>query len=201
MQTKPALLALSLALVLPLAAEEEGFLSLFDGESFAGWKIAENPEAFTIQDGAIVANGTRAHAFYVGEGGQANFNQFELRLEVLTLPNSNGGIFIHSAWLEEGWPSGYEIQVCNTQRDWRKSGSLFNIVHNEIPFEDNTWMEYVIRVQKGRIFVSVNDQVLVNYTPQKEASRLLPEGGALSLQAHDPGSTVHYRNLRIKPLD
>jgi hypothetical protein len=26
-------------------------------------------------------------------------------------------------------------------------------------------------------------------------------GGTIALQAHDPGSTVYYRNIRIKPLD
>jgi hypothetical protein len=26
-------------------------------------------------------------------------------------------------------------------------------------------------------------------------------GGTIALQAHDPNSTVYYKNIRIKPLD
>ena len=37
---------------------EKGFKSLFNGKDFDGWtKAKENESTFSIQDGAIVANG------------------------------------------------------------------------------------------------------------------------------------------------
>lgn len=186
-----------------LAEEEEGFTALFDGSTLEGWKVSENPETFSVEDGAIVARGDRAHAFYVGGENEGKFKDFELRMEVLTEPNANGGIFIHSAWVDGGWPpQGYEVQVNNTQGDWRKSGGLYGVVDNREPFEDNVWMTYVIRVEDGVITTKVGDRVVVDaYTAPEGESRLQEEGGLIALQAHDPGSIVHYKNIRIKTLD
>src|SRR5690606_10934145 len=43
-----------------------GFATLFDGRSLEGWKVAEHPESVRVQDGALVVQGARAHAFYAG---------------------------------------------------------------------------------------------------------------------------------------
>jgi len=201
--TATAILA---TIVLPFASlaeeKEEGFKSLFNGESLEGWEVAENKESFKIEDGAIVAHGTRAHAFYVGDVGGAKFKNFELRLEAMTRKSSNGGVFIHTKFQEKGWPSGYEIQVNNTQSDPQKTGGIYATVKNLEPFEDDKWMEMVIRVEDGKITSIVNGKKLVEeYTPEDGKSKLLPEGGAIALQAHDPGSKVYYRNIRIKILD
>lgn len=184
-----------------VAEVEEGFVPIFDGKSFEGWKLSEGEEAFKIVDGAIVANGNPAHAFYVGGENDGKFKDFELRLEVMTKPQANGGVYIHTEYQAKGWPAkGYEVQVNNTQSDWRKTGGLYGVVDNKEPFEDNTWMKYVIRVQKGVVKVAVNGKVLVDYTAPEGKSRLQDGGGVIALQAHDPGSTVHYKNLRVKEL-
>lgn len=191
------------ALAMPLfAAEAEpGFVSLFDGKTLDGWKINEAPEAFSIEDGAIKANGNRCHIFYAGKVNDAKFKNFELRLDVMTRKNSNGGVFIHTEFQEKGWPSGYEIQVNNTQQDPQKSGGLYNTVKNLVPFEDDTWMKYVITVKDGTVTVKVNDKELVNYKTEPATTKLKPDGGTIAIQAHDKGSTTLYKNIRIKVLE
>ncbi len=184
------------------AATEEGFVSLFNGKNFEGWRIAGKESAFSIEDGAIKANGTCSHIFHEGKDGGAKFKDFELRMEVMTHENSNGGIFIHTVFQDEGWPkAGYEIQVNNTQRDPQKSGSIFNEVKNPVPFADRTWMNYVIIVKDGVIKVSVNGKELADHRPDPATGRLRPDGGAIAIQAHDDGSTTLYRNIRIKVLE
>jgi len=195
--------AASAALVLSASAQkEEGFVSLFDGKTLEGWKVAEDKGAFKVEDGAIVVNGDRSHAFYVGKVNNAKFDNFELRLDVMTKPNSNGGVFISTVYQEEGWPSaGYEVQVNNTQSDWRKSGGLYAVVDNKEPFKDDEWMKYVIRVDHGVINVTVNDKELVkDYKAEEGKSKLTKGGGTIALQAHDKGSTTLYKNIRIKEL-
>ena len=187
-------------LLLPLAAAEPGFVSLFDGETLDGWKANEAKEAFTVVDGAIQAKGTRCHLFYEGPVNNAMFKNFELRLDVMTRKNSNGGLFIHTVHQKDGWPSGYEVQVCNSQGDPQKSGSLYNTVKNLEPFADDAWMKYVIKVEDGKVTVVVNDKNLVAYQTESATSKLKPEGGTLAIQAHDPGSTTLYKNIRIKAL-
>jgi hypothetical protein len=184
-----------------LAEVEPGFTALFDGRSLDGWKVSENKDSFVVEDGAIHAKGKRAHAFYVGDFNGAKFDNFELRLEAMTRKNSNGGIFFHTEYQEKGWPKGYEAQVNNTHSDWRKTGSLYNIADNKEPFKDDEWMKFVIRVENGTITITVNDKEIVNYKVPADASQLIPGGGAIALQAHDPGSKVFYRNIRIKPLE
>lgn len=198
-------LALSLvSLVLPLHAEEPeaGFTPLFDGKSLVDWKISGNPEAFKVEDGAIVTHGDCSHAFYTGKFHNAKFANYELRLDVMTKEHSNGGVFINSEFQAQGWPAkGYEIQVNNTHSDWKKSGGIYNFQDNKEPFKDNEWMHYVIRVQSGKVLVTINGKEVSNFTPKEGESRLTKEGGAIALQAHDGGSTVYYKNIRLKPLD
>ncbi|HUQ68796.1 MAG TPA: DUF1080 domain-containing protein, partial [Planctomycetaceae bacterium] len=83
-----------LGLTAALPAAEEGFTNLFDGKSYEGWKINESPESWSIKDGAFVAKGGRSHLFYVGD--DKPFVNFELRVDVMTEPNSNGGIYFHT---------------------------------------------------------------------------------------------------------
>ena len=188
--------------------EEEGWISLFDGESFAGWKVNENEATFSIKDGAIVANGERSHLFYDGAVADHNFKNFEFKAQVMTMPNSNGGIYFHTAFQDEGWPSkGYEVQVNNTHTDWRKTGGLYAIDDvKEPPTKDNEWFTQHIIVKGKNIEVRLNGETVVNYTepdnperPDGMADRLI-DSGTFALQGHDPGSTVHFKDIQVKIL-
>jgi hypothetical protein len=204
------LTAFALMLLLPasgLAQKKGEWVKLTDGKSFNGWKIAEPEQnSWKLEDGAFVANGPRSHLYYVGD--TKPFVNFELQLEVMTAPGSNGGIYIHTAWQETSWPkNGYEIQVNQTQGDWRKSGSIYS-VHDvkEIHVKDNEWYKYNIIVQGKRIIVKLNDKVVNDWTeeadrqPGKDFTRIL-SSGTFALQAHDPKSVIKYRNIQVKRLD
>ena len=68
---------------------------------------AQQPRAFTIEDGAIVAKavGMHGHAFYDGPLMNHTFRNFELKVDVMTRHNSNGGVFILTEFVEKGLPS------------------------------------------------------------------------------------------------
>ncbi|MDZ4687420.1 MAG: DUF1080 domain-containing protein [Planctomycetaceae bacterium] len=196
-----------LGLTAALSAAEEGFTSLFDGKSYEGWKINESPESWSIKDGAFVAKGGRSHLFYVGD--DKPFVNFELKVDVMTEPNSNGGIYFHTKFQESGWPKyGFEAQVNNSfKNDPRKTGSLYQVVDvHEAAAKDNEWYTETIIVKGKRATVKVNDKIVVDYTeplgaqPGKDFTRVLDQG-TFALQAHDPGSIVHFKNIRVKRLD
>lgn len=202
--------ALFVAVTLQTApAVEPGFVSLFNGKDFTGWKMA-NPAAFKIADGAIVANGTPGHAYYDGPVGNHAFRNFELKVDVMTRANSNGGIFILTEFQDTGWPNkGFEIQVNNTYaRDPIKTGSLYQIVNiTEAPARDDEWFTEHITVMGSMVMTQVNDKHLVHWMEPADWKGQGPTGpdkrirtGTIALQAHDPGSTVYYRNIRIKLL-
>lgn len=204
---------LSLLLVLSLASigfgqkAEKGFTALTDGKTFNGWKMAnENQDAWTIKEGAFVAHGNRSHLYYVGDAKP--YVNFELKLDVMTEPGSNGGIYIHTAYQETNWPkNGYEVQVNQTHTDWRKTGSLYSVQDvKEQLAKDNEWYTYDITVKGKHITIKVNDKVAVEWDeptdrkPGTDFTRILDKG-TFALQAHDPKSTIYYKNIRVKRLD
>src|SRR6188508_2285729 len=85
--------------------QKDGWVSLFDGKTLDGWKASEHPSTFSVKDGQIVVFGDRAHLFYDGSVNAHAFKNFELKMQVMTTPGSNSGIFIHTAYQETGWPS------------------------------------------------------------------------------------------------
>jgi hypothetical protein len=192
------------AFALSSQTPEPGFTSLWNGKDFTDWKVA-NPSTFTITNGAMVANGSQGHAFYDGPFRNHMFRDFELKVDVMTKPGSNGGIFILTEYQDKGWPAkGFEIQVNNTfKNDPVRTGSLYHVSDiKEAPAKDDEWFTEHIIVKGDTITIRVNDKQVVTWTSTADsphAKRMAP--GTIALQAHDPGSTVHYKNIRIKPLD
>ncbi len=184
---------------------------LFDGSSMDGWRASENSESWVLEDGALVTNGPRSHLFYVGDSGAASFKNFEFRAEVKSTPGSNSGIFFHTEYQEEGWPSkGYEAQVINSNEradgtrsgERKMTGSLYGVRNTWIaPAEDGEWFDYHIVVQGKTIRISINDHLIVDYTEPAgvQGDKRLSEG-TFALQSHDPKSTVSYRNIRVRAL-
>jgi hypothetical protein len=211
MRLLAGLLLLSLA---PLGAAEKGFTQLFNGKDLTGWKVSsDSPETFSVKEGAIVAHGKRAHCFYVGKFSNHTFKNFELKVDVMTLPGANGGIYVDTQFQDQGWPSkGFEIQVNTSHADPRKSGSLYAVQDvdestlNKLGVKDNEWFTERIVVKDDTITVYLNDKQVVlwkqpaDWLTTKGASGKAIAPGTIALQGHDPGSTVYYKNIRIKPM-
>jgi hypothetical protein len=189
------------------ADSEDGFTSLMDGKTFNGWKKAEeSPETWTVEDGAFVAHGPRCHLFYVGD--DKPFKNFHLKVEVMTEPVSNGGIYFHTKYQASGWPKGgFECQVNNTHGDWIKTGSLYGVVNiAQSAAQDRKWWTQEIIVKGHSVTVLIDGKKIFEYNeppgvqPGKDFEHKLSEG-TFALQGHDPGSTIRYRNIRVKRLD
>lgn len=185
-----------------VADDKDGWVTIFGGKSLDGWKINESPESWKLEDGKIVVNGKRSHLFYMGE--EKPFVNFEFKAEVMTKENSNSGIFIHTQYQESDWPKlGYECQVNNSyNKDPQKTGGLYNTVKVlEPPAKDNEWFTYHIAVNGKRVVIKINDKTVVDYEEPADVKGTIKLGsGTFALQAHDPGSTVYYRNIRVKRL-
>ena len=207
------LASLTISSVASAQEPEAGFISLFDGKSLKGWKKAEeNPESWQVKEGQLVCEGERCHLFYDGE--LAPLKNFHFKAEVMTTPGSNAGIYFHTKYQPSGWPKyGYECQVNVTQKDTKKTSSLYAVENVDAAtlakhgIEDNKWYTQEIIVQGRHVKLLVNGNLLVDYMEPKEKAafdknfeRRLGEG-TFALQAHDPKSVVYFRNLRVKPLD
>jgi hypothetical protein len=190
-----------LILITPQAnAQKKGWVKLFDGKSLEGWQVGENAGTFTVEDGAIVVFGPRAHLFYMGPVQDHKFKNFEYKATVMTKPGANSGMYIHTAYQEEGWPSkGYEIQVNNSHTDWRRTGSVYGIQDvKEAPAKDDKWFTQHIIVNGNKITVKVDGKTINEYTVPAEGGKL--SAGTFALQGHDPKSKVYYKDVMVKVL-
>jgi len=185
-----------------------GFADLFNGRDLAGWKVNENPASVRVEGGALVVQGERAHVFYDGPVYQHTFKNFELRMLVRTKPSSNSGLYFHTTFQESGWPAkGYEVQVNNSQGDWRRTGGLYGIDDvKEAPAQDDTWFSMAVRVDGQHVTVAVDGKPLIDYLEPDDvvreagfAGRLI-DRGTFALQAHDPGSEVWFKAIQVRPL-
>ena len=188
----------------------DGFYSLFDGKTLKGWKVGKNPETFKVTDGMICVNGEGpSHLFYVGPVQNHDFKDFHFKADVMTFPNANSGIYFHTKYQEQDWPSqGFEAQVNNTyKKDPRKTASLYAVKDvMEAPARDNEWFTYEIIVKGKQITFKIDGKTVNEFTaaddykpPRGHAGKKLSRG-TFALQGHDPGSKVCFRNIKVKPL-
>jgi hypothetical protein len=206
-----------LALAVATRVPAQDWIPLQDGKTLTGWKAAERPEAWVVEEGAFVARGDRSHLFYVGKVSDHEFRNFELSADVMTSPGANSGIYVHTKWQGPGWPeAGYELQVLNSNPPAEKmngyvehkmTGSVYAVRNTwRAPVADNVWFNYRIRVTGRTLQTFIDDVLICEYTEAGEAfrpadkKRRLLGSGTFALQAHDPGSVVKYRDMKVRIL-
>lgn len=188
------------------AVGKNGWINMFDGKTFNGWKVGDNAATFSIENGAIKVHGPKAHLFYMGPDGHADFKDFEFEAKVKTMPGSNSGIYFHTVYQEKSWPDkGFEVQVNNSHTDWKRSGSLYDVKEvAETYVKDNEWYTTYIRVKGKHVIIKLNGKTVLDYTepegavsPEGHPDRLI-SSGTFALQGHDPRSTVFFKDLKVR---
>ena len=198
---------------------EEGFVSLFDGKTLDGWKVGENANLFQVRDGMIVMECPAtihgpAHLFYVGDVNRHDFKNFDLKVEVITFPGANSGIYFHTKYQESGWPnSGIESQINNSHADWRRTGSLWALRNlswgpetppkdnkedftalPKPPVTDDVWYTQEVIYQDGLIVVKLDGKTMFEYRLSRaDVKHKIPNNtgtwlprGTFALQGHPP---------------
>jgi len=185
------------------------WVPLFDGHSLKGWKVGENASTFSVKEDQIVVHGPTAHLFYDGDYHNHVFKNFELKVDVMTYPGANSGIYFHTQYQENGWPDhGFEVQVNNSHTDWKRTGSLYDVVNiKEVYVKDLEWFTEYVKVEGKHVTVKINDKTVVEYTepddfkPAPGQTSHFLSSGTFALQGHDPKSEVHFKNIMVKALD
>jgi hypothetical protein len=194
-------------------------VQLFNGRDLTGWRPNRQPGSYSVRDGILRVRAVdeSSHLFYVGDLGDGfvRLRNFELELVARSEPGSNSGVYFHSdpasaAGAQHHLGKGYEVQLNSSERERRKTGSLYSVVDLPVsPVDETQWFTMRIRVEGRRIGVWLDGRQVVDYTepdsvvrpPDRAGKRLDPNGGALAIQAHDPNSTFYFRSIRLKRLD
>lgn len=176
-----------------LSAEERGagFVSMFNGKDFAGWRFTGDQPVdkvtnWKVADGVIkLSGGGSPHL-----ATEAEYADFEMRFEWRALqPKYNSGFFIRSgknlgsnqlnlAAGGEGAFIGGKVNGAKAVGDLQKPAG--------------EWNDWRVVVQGDKVTFTCNGKLAW------EATGIKPEKGFIGLQAE--GAPLEFRNLRIREI-
>jgi hypothetical protein len=166
-----------------------GWKTLFNGKDLSNWNVTGNAD-WRVTDGMIEA--TKARGFLVTK---ESYGDFEMRVDVWTTPDSNGGILFRITKPDDpGIENGYELNINDKRADQTgRTGSIVNVAKPLVQFDaGGKWVTAVITA-KGPHMVGT-----LNGIKTAEADDTKYARGPVSLQA--AGGIVRYRNVQIREL-
>lgn len=203
-QANTGVIAVTDMRIKPLHPEEPAFTAGEEtvvwsgGDPLAqGWRMA-GPGAFVLEDGALKATGGMGLLWYAG----AEYTDFQLDLEYkVEAPTNNSGIFVRfpdtggDPWVAVN--GGYELQISDMDPPKHNTGSVYSFQGSiDVPtLPVGEWNHYRIRVVGQHYRVEINGVVVNDFIGERGTR------GYFGLQNHDDGSPVHFRNIRVTPLE
>jgi hypothetical protein len=168
-------------------------LSLFDGESLAGWSV-QGEASWGVDEGAIVAAGA-GDGFLVSD---ADFDDFRLTLEFWVDATTNSGVFIRCTDRSRIHPDTcYELNIWDhhPRQEARTGAIVFQVMPPRAQVQTiGSWNSMKVLADGGRITLSVNGVVTA------ELDRADLRSGFIALQHWEQG-TVRFRNIQLMPLE
>ncbi|OHB79795.1 MAG: hypothetical protein A2Z25_03590 [Planctomycetes bacterium RBG_16_55_9] len=215
-----AFIAVTVLLSGPLSAagpSEEGFVSLFDGESLAGWQ--GGVEHWAAEDGQLVYKALTqpkrsADLPALKLMSARQYSDFILRFEFKLQPGANNGMAIRAPL--EGDPAfvGMEIQIIDTDgwpgklKPFQVHGSIYGVVAAKTGYlkPAGQWNEQEILCNDRHVKVTLNGFVIVDANLQEagpidgqEHPGLRRTRGHIGFLGHT--KSVAFQNIRIKELN
>ncbi len=208
-----SILAVALLSAPPIAADEEGFESLFDGTSLDGWVLlGQHGRGYLVDGGKIVCPR--------GSGGNllsaAEYSDFVLRFEFKLESGSNNGLCIRCplAWRNLAY-DGNELQIIDNTAErykniepWQKHGSLYHVAPAKTgalkPVGE--WNAQEVTADGTRIRVVLNGVAILDVDTSDVSDRsilarhpgLKRKSGHVGFLGHN--EPVEFRNIRIRRL-
>lgn len=161
------------------AEKKEGFVPIFDGKSFAGWKASEKTaKSWKVEDGLLILLGGSANLYTTEE-----YDDFVLRLEWRPKKKGyNSGVFLRG-----------NNQINLAQKDCgRLMTSKKSKAVPELHKEPGEWNEWEVTCVGPKVSLKVNGKLAW------EIDDLKAKRGPIGLQAE--GQPIDFRNLRVKKL-
>jgi hypothetical protein len=218
-----ALLASSAA-----SAEDDGFVSLFNGKDLSGWR--GNTDYWSVQDGAMTATTTKDNlltynTFLIWEDGEVGDFQLRLKYKIV---GGNSGVQYRSRVIDEEKfvVGGYQADIDSTPRYsginyeeqtrgiLAERGETVTITGEntkdvirfadaaalqELAVKPEQWNDYLI-VARGRHLQHFINGVLMSETIDESDG--FTASGILALQAHaGPPMQVQFKDVALKALN
>jgi len=190
-------------------------IQLFNGKDLTGWK-AIVPEAaksnmkpedvWSVKDGILICKGNPIGYIRTEKDYKNYIIRVEWRFNPVTKQAGNSGVLLRMVGEDKVWPKSVEAQLesgsagdfwnidevkMTVDKDRTKGRNTKKTHGAEHPIGD--WNEYEIVVNNGDIILYVNGEELNRATNVEVVS------GKICLQSE--GAEIHFRNIRLIPLD
>jgi len=201
-----------LAVAASLSASEDGFVSIFNGQDFTGWKGPV--ENYEVKDGAIACKPGKGGTIYTAE----EYADFVVRLEILIPAGSNNGLAIrYPGSGDTAYVGMCELQVLDNDApkyaklDARQyHGSAYGMVAAQRGHlkPAGQWNEQEVTVKGSTIKVVLNGVTILDTDLSQvnldEVMGKKPHPGKDRTSGHfgfaGHNDLVLFRNIRIKKL-
>ncbi len=212
-----------------LTSDERGkeWRLLFDGRTMHGWRGFESPipRAWRVDDGALTLTPLSKGASFEGRGDvvtDAEFGDFELRLQWAVEPGANSGVFffVREGAADRIWKAAPEMQVLDDARHEdgarpsHRAGAFYDVYAPKCDAlkPAGTYNDARLVVRKGHVEHWLNGYRVVQYEldsadfrtrvasskfrAEKEFAAV--QRGRLGLQDH--GDVIRFRSIRVREL-
>jgi hypothetical protein len=194
------------------AANEQDFVTLFDGKTFNGWKLVnQHGRGYGIKDGVLFCERGGGGNLFTEKEYENFIFRFEFRLE----SGSNNGIGIRAPLEGDAAYKAMEIQVLDDTtkkygplRPEQMHGSIYGVVGAKTGFQKplGEWNEEEITADGRHIKVVLNGHTIVDANlndvsdPKiiQEHPGFLRDRGHIGFLGHT--EFAEFRNIRIKEL-
>jgi hypothetical protein len=180
-------------------------IQLFDGKDLKGWRVTDPnvPNGWSVKDGIMVNEAKqqpgKPHKRYANIRTDAEFTDFNLKLEVRVAKDGNSGVYLRGI---------YEVQVCDSYGkalDPHNMGAIYSRITPSVSAEKpaGEWQTLDITFVDRHATVVLNGTKIIDNQPVQGCT-----GGALWSDVNRPGpiylqgdhTSVEYRNIVLKPV-
>lgn len=194
------------------AADEDGFVSLFNGKDLTGWQIVNKQgPGYVVEDGVLVCPKEGGGNLFTNK----EYANFVFRFEYRLQPGGNNGVGLRAPLAGDAAYSGMESQILDDDapeyanlEPGQYHGSIYKVVAAKrgAPKKAGEWNTEEIVCDGRHVKVTVNDKVTVdaNLDDVKDPEVLKAHPGIQRTTGHigflGHGARVEFRNIRVKPL-
>lgn len=182
-----------------MAKNDEGWKPLIQGNTLDGWTPRGKAE-WRVENGVIIGQspGGNGHLY-----ADPVLTDLEVKGEFRITSqgkNANSGLYFRANPPEdkpEGFPNGYEAQICNTQdafTGWLWKPGTPTCPASQLLTKDGEWCTLRVKAVGSQITIWVND---VQVTQCEEAEY---KTGHFALQCHNDQMTVEAKELYYRDL-
>jgi hypothetical protein len=172
------------------------FITLFDGKTLDGWKVAGDGRFVVMEDGSIESEGEEGLLWY----SKQKYHNFILKLEwKVSDEGDNSGVFVRfpdpSDNPKIAGDEGYEIQIKDKDVDAiHQTGAIYDIAAPTKVASNpaGQWNTMEIQVTDQSYTIIINGEKVTEFTGNRQTE------GYIGLQAH--GYKVSFRNIMIKEV-